>query len=100
MLSLFLPVITFAGNFMADSSNEKYKVPAGLRPLLEALARETLRTQPADLITFSQLFFDVLQKHRTRMSALNFACDTCYIKKLITKEKVKYYLSASIANEC
>ena len=45
---------------------EKYKVPAGLRPLLEALARETLRAQPNDLYQFGQLFFDVLQQHRLR----------------------------------
>ena len=37
---------------------EKYKVPAGLRPLLEALARETLRAQPSDLLQFGQLLFD------------------------------------------
>ena len=45
---------------------EKYKVPAGLRPLLEALARETLRAQPTDLLQFGQLFFDVLQHHKMR----------------------------------
>lgn len=50
---------------MAQASSEKYKVPSGLRPLLEALARETLRAQPADLISFSQLFFDELQRHRS-----------------------------------
>lgn len=51
---------------MAESVMEKYKVPAGLRPLLEALARETLRAQPNDLYQFGQLFFDVLQQHRLR----------------------------------
>lgn len=51
---------------MAESSSENYKVPAGLRPLMEALVRETLRIQPTDLITFSILFFNVLQKHRKR----------------------------------
>uniref|UniRef100_A0A915A6Z2 RIIa domain-containing protein n=1 Tax=Parascaris univalens TaxID=6257 RepID=A0A915A6Z2_PARUN len=51
---------------MAQASSEKYKVPSGLRPLLEALARETLRAQPADLISFSQLFFDELQRHRSQ----------------------------------
>ncbi|KAK6111026.1 Regulatory subunit of type II PKA R-subunit family protein [Brugia pahangi] len=49
---------------MAESSNENYKVPIGLRPLLEAFVRETLRTQPTDLVSFSILFFNVLQKHR------------------------------------
>ncbi|VDM08006.1 unnamed protein product [Wuchereria bancrofti] len=53
---------------MAESSNE-YKVPIGLRPLLEALVRETLRTQPIDLISFSILFFDILQKHRKQNNA-------------------------------
>ncbi|VDM54722.1 unnamed protein product [Angiostrongylus costaricensis] len=42
----------------------RYKVPEGLRPLLEALARETLRSQPRDVIQFAQLFFDELQHHR------------------------------------
>ncbi|VDN92666.1 unnamed protein product [Brugia pahangi] len=51
---------------MAESSNENYKVPIGLRPLLEAFVRETLRTQPTDLVSFSILFFNVLQKHRKR----------------------------------
>lgn len=42
----------------------RYKVPEGLRPLLEALARETLRSQPKDVVRFAQLFFDELQHHR------------------------------------
>ena len=37
---------------MAESVADKYKVPSGLRPLLEAFARETLRAQPADIYTF------------------------------------------------
>lgn len=45
---------------------DKYKVPPGLRPLLEAFARETLRAQPNDLFQFGQLFFDVLQHHKMR----------------------------------
>ncbi|VDM91690.1 unnamed protein product [Litomosoides sigmodontis] len=55
-------------NHMAESS-EKHKVPDGLRPLLEALVRETLRAQPVDLISFSILFFNVLQKHRKQNNA-------------------------------
>uniref|UniRef100_A0A915PGW1 RIIa domain-containing protein n=1 Tax=Setaria digitata TaxID=48799 RepID=A0A915PGW1_9BILA len=54
---------------MAESSNEKYKVPAGLRPLLEALVRETLRMQPTDLINFSMVFFNVLRKHCNQNNA-------------------------------
>ncbi|VDO20572.1 unnamed protein product [Haemonchus placei] len=42
----------------------RYKVPDGLRPLLEALARETLRSQPKDIVRFAQLFFEELQHHR------------------------------------
>jgi len=38
----------------ANATTEKYKVPAGLRPLLEALARETLRAQPTDLYNFGK----------------------------------------------
>uniref|UniRef100_A0A1I7WGG9 RIIa domain-containing protein n=1 Tax=Heterorhabditis bacteriophora TaxID=37862 RepID=A0A1I7WGG9_HETBA len=45
-------------------SRSRYQVPDGLRPLLEALARETLRAQPNDVIRFAQLFFDELQHHR------------------------------------
>ena len=37
---------------MAESVSDKYKVPAGLRPLLEAFARETLRAQPSDIYAF------------------------------------------------
>ncbi|VDO46084.1 unnamed protein product [Onchocerca flexuosa] len=54
---------------MAESSNENHKVPTGLRPLLEALVRETLRIQPTDLISFSMLFFNILQKHRKQNNA-------------------------------
>jgi hypothetical protein len=41
-----------------------HKVPAGLRPLLEAFARETLRAQPTDLIQFGRHFFDTLVQQR------------------------------------
>jgi hypothetical protein len=46
---------------MTESISSKYKVPANLRPLLEAFARETLRTQPPDLIEFGRTFFETLQ---------------------------------------
>lgn len=45
---------------MSESISSKYKVPSNLRPLLEAFARETLRTQPADLIEFGRSFFETL----------------------------------------
>ncbi|VDM97716.1 unnamed protein product, partial [Thelazia callipaeda] len=51
---------------MAESSIERYKVPDGLRPLLEALAREILRAQPTDLVNFSLLFFNMMQQHCLR----------------------------------
>ncbi|EFO18168.2 hypothetical protein LOAG_10329 [Loa loa] len=60
---------------MAESSSENCKVPTGLRPLLEALVRETLRTQPVDLINFSILFFNVLQKHRKQNNAEDVLTD-------------------------
>ncbi len=49
-------------NAAADTT--RYKVPAGFRVLLEALAREVLRAQPDDIYAFSTLFFNQLQKHR------------------------------------
>ncbi|PAV90073.1 hypothetical protein WR25_14885 [Diploscapter pachys] len=42
----------------------RYAVPEGLRPLLEAFARETIRTQPKDVARFGLLFFDELHNHR------------------------------------
>ncbi|CAO4382887.1 unnamed protein product [Caenorhabditis nigoni] len=39
-------------------------VPHDLRPILEALAREVLRTQPADVAEFGHMFFDEYLKHR------------------------------------
>uniref|UniRef100_A0A1I8AMD5 RIIa domain-containing protein n=1 Tax=Steinernema glaseri TaxID=37863 RepID=A0A1I8AMD5_9BILA len=48
---------------MAELHLEKYRVPHGLRPLLEAFARESLRAQPTDLISFGKLFFDLLHHH-------------------------------------
>ncbi|KAJ1353324.1 hypothetical protein KIN20_009929 [Parelaphostrongylus tenuis] len=53
----------------------RYKVPDGLRPLLEALARETLRSQPRDVIHFAQLFFDELQHHRKSNPNTDIICD-------------------------
>ena len=43
---------------------KKYKVPHGFRPLLEALAREVLRSQPNDIYAFSALFFERLLQFR------------------------------------
>ncbi|KAK0396551.1 hypothetical protein QR680_001762 [Steinernema hermaphroditum] len=48
---------------MAELHLDKYRVPNGLRPLLEAFARESLRAQPSDLISFGKLFFDLLHDH-------------------------------------
>lgn len=53
----------------------RYKVPEGLRPLLEALARETLRSQPKDVVRFAQLFFDELQHHRKSNPNTDIICD-------------------------
>uniref|UniRef100_A0A0N4Z4X3 RIIa domain-containing protein n=1 Tax=Parastrongyloides trichosuri TaxID=131310 RepID=A0A0N4Z4X3_PARTI len=49
---------------MSENSPEKYKIPDSLRPLLEALARETIRAQPDDVISFGKLFFDILSFHQ------------------------------------
>ena len=57
---------------------EKYKVPAGLRPLLEAFARETLRTQPQDLVQFGRVFFETLGEQRES----EFKLRIYYIMKL------------------
>ncbi|KAK5978597.1 IQ calmodulin-binding domain-containing protein family protein [Trichostrongylus colubriformis] len=56
-------------------ANLRYKVPDGLRPLLEALARETLRSQPHDIVRFAQLFFDELQHHRKSNPNTDIICD-------------------------
>ena len=39
-------------------------VPHDLRPILEALAREVLRSQPSDVAEFGHMFFDEYLKHR------------------------------------
>ncbi|CAL2052813.1 unnamed protein product [Caenorhabditis brenneri] len=39
-------------------------VPLDLRPILEALAREVLRSQPSDVAEFGHMFFDEYLKHR------------------------------------
>ncbi|CAB3400928.1 unnamed protein product [Caenorhabditis bovis] len=49
---------------MDNREHREYSVPNGLRPLLEALARETLRAQPTDVIRFGYFFFDEVQKHK------------------------------------
>ncbi|KAK6058284.1 regulatory subunit of type II PKA R-subunit [Cooperia oncophora] len=59
--------------------NLRYKVPDGLRPLLEALARETLRSQPKDIIRFAQLFFEELQHHRKKVELIIHTSLTVFI---------------------
>uniref|UniRef100_A0A914MH90 RIIa domain-containing protein n=1 Tax=Meloidogyne incognita TaxID=6306 RepID=A0A914MH90_MELIC len=44
-------------------AQQQNKVPSALRPLLEAFARETLRSQPTDLVKFGCCFFNTLDKH-------------------------------------
>ncbi|KAI6176838.1 Sperm autoantigenic protein 17 [Aphelenchoides bicaudatus] len=59
---------------MAEGLASKYKVPANLRPLLEAFARETLRTQPPCLIEFGRVFFETLhvaQKSNPRTDVIS-----------------------------
>jgi hypothetical protein len=62
---------------MSESISAKYKVPAQLRPLLEAFARETLRAQPDNLIEFGRTFFDTLHLEQKGMInwGLNFHGD-------------------------
>uniref|UniRef100_A0AC35TKW2 RIIa domain-containing protein n=1 Tax=Rhabditophanes sp. KR3021 TaxID=114890 RepID=A0AC35TKW2_9BILA len=49
---------------MSEIKSEKYKIPTSLRPLLEAVARETIRAQPDDVVAFGKLFFDLLTEHQ------------------------------------
>lgn len=49
---------------MTEQLSDKYKIPETLRPLLEALARETIRAQPTDVVSFGKLFFDILSLHQ------------------------------------
>ncbi|KAM3725817.1 Sperm surface protein [Dirofilaria immitis] len=78
---------------MAESSSENYKVPTGLRPLLETLVRETLRIQPTDLISSSLLFFIVFQNHRKQNNAEDVLKDTVLYEsfKNDLRKQVTYY---------
>lgn len=78
---------------MAESSNENYKVPIGLRPLLEAFVRETLRTQPIDLVSFSILSFNVLQKHRKPFQIDCRRYHTVVVFLCLNHHRVWFYLS-------
>lgn len=49
---------------MVEAIINKYEVPTGLRPLLEAFAREALLLQPKDLQYFGKIFFDTLYDHK------------------------------------
>uniref|UniRef100_A0A0R3S5P3 RIIa domain-containing protein n=1 Tax=Elaeophora elaphi TaxID=1147741 RepID=A0A0R3S5P3_9BILA len=84
-------MVLITEDHMAESSSENYKVPAGLRPLLEALVRETLRTQPIDLISFSVLFFNVLQKHRKQNNAEDVLKDPALYESFKTDLQKQYY---------
>ncbi|NXQ24828.1 SP17 protein, partial [Alaudala cheleensis] len=46
------------------SSNTNMRVPAGFRNLLEGLAREVLRVQPANVVTFAAQYFQKLLEQR------------------------------------
>ncbi|MFH4983313.1 hypothetical protein AB6A40_010022 [Gnathostoma spinigerum] len=78
---------------MADSASEKYKVPPGLRPLLEGLARETLRTQPDDIINFAQLFIDELQVHRKIDPTIDVLKDAAAYERFKNALQLKYHNS-------
>ncbi|GMT06601.1 hypothetical protein PENTCL1PPCAC_28775, partial [Pristionchus entomophagus] len=54
---------------------ERYRIPEGLRPLLEAIARESIRLQPSDIIGFAQLFIDELQHHRRSNPSVDILTD-------------------------
>ncbi|VDD96229.1 unnamed protein product [Enterobius vermicularis] len=41
-------------------AGEAIQIPDGLRPLLEAFAKETLKSHPDDLVYFGKVFFDEL----------------------------------------
>lgn len=45
-------------------SNTKLRVPAGFQNLMEGLAREILRDQPADIFAYSAKYFGDLLKRR------------------------------------
>ncbi|NXY20844.1 SP17 protein, partial [Atrichornis clamosus] len=46
------------------ASNTNMRVPAGFRNLLEGLAREVLREQPADVVAFAAQHFQKLLEQR------------------------------------
>ncbi|KAI1710374.1 IQ calmodulin-binding motif domain-containing protein [Ditylenchus destructor] len=75
---------------MTESVTDKYKVPQGLRPLLEAFARETLRVQPNDLFRFGQLFFEVLQQHRRQNPGADVISDQISYEMFRTDLQHKY----------
>jgi hypothetical protein len=83
---------------MAESVMEKYKVPTGLRPLLEALARETLRAQPNDLYQFGQIFFDVLQQHRLQNPSVDVISDPLSYDMFRTELHHKYKTQQASVN--
>ncbi|GMR62476.1 hypothetical protein PMAYCL1PPCAC_32671, partial [Pristionchus mayeri] len=59
----------------AAIDRERYRIPEGLRPLLEAIARESIRLQPADVVGFAQLFIDELQHHRRSNPSVDILTD-------------------------
>lgn len=63
-LSSFLKSSPILYIFQAMDQRNKCFVPHDLRPILEALAREVLRSQPSDVAEFGHMFFDEYLKHR------------------------------------
>ncbi|VDN57715.1 unnamed protein product [Dracunculus medinensis] len=75
---------------MMEVTKNKYKIPEGLRPLLESLAREILRTQPSDLIDFSQLYFSELQDHRCSNNHADIINDPTLYERFRNSLHAKY----------
>uniref|UniRef100_A0A0N5AV25 Sperm surface protein Sp17 n=1 Tax=Syphacia muris TaxID=451379 RepID=A0A0N5AV25_9BILA len=53
------------------SSGDDVQIPDGLRSLLEAFAKETLKSHPNDILYFAKIFFDELHHQREKEQCPN-----------------------------
>ena len=74
-------------------SNTKLRVPKGFQNILEGLAREVLRNQPADIYAFGAVYFEKLLKAREGKSQkFNNFYIICFSIDLLVYYSIELYI--------
>lgn len=72
------------------SSGDDIQIPDGLRPLLEAFAKETLKSHPDDILYFAKIFFDELHHQReSKQKFFHYIC-CCFLFYKLYRLAIQY----------